>query len=388
MDTLVPDGSVNEMIVASNSEGEGRYSEDSIAAAKQSGRASHRHKNTRSNRGQKSVSQNTAGLKKRAAARDERMTAAAVRKTDDHSEKNSESQERGKKKKQEKEKTAVSGNSASSPKANAERKKGSKKEADVAPSGEIDANQAIKQNDTAAQIAAEKITEKEIEASVGKDAAQEAAGQPTAPETPGDHETAADNLLERETSNSTVKEIGNQDGDGKGGEEEYPAHLAEAKQGDQKAEIESEEDRDKQRRLGYAVQQTVKHVLAAKFADQIYGEWESQAGALKEEYSTFDLARECRENPRFLSLLKAGVPLKQAYEVTNLTQIKANIEAQSAQQAIAYMMERIRTVGLRPSENGVHSPNAMTLGSNIASLSRGEREEIARRARKGEKVTL
>ncbi len=157
----------------------------------------------------------------------------------------------------------------------------------------------------------------------------------------------------------------------------------------------SQEERDKKTQAelwGQNAYEQIKrraaaHVLGRRFADRIYSEWETQAKELHATYQDFDLAKACK-NPKFLTYLRAGVSLKDAYEGANVEKIKKFAEIKSAKKAIAFVMETIKTTGLRPGENGLNAPNALTIGSNITSLSKKEREEIAKRAGKGEKVTL
>lgn len=55
---------------------------------------------------------------------------------------------------------------------------------------------------------------------------------------------------------------------------------------------------------------------------RILRDWEEQAEQLKRIYPSFDLGRESK-NRDFLALLRAGVSVRQAYEVAHIDEIKA-----------------------------------------------------------------
>lgn len=65
-------------------------------------------------------------------------------------------------------------------------------------------------------------------------------------------------------------------------------------------------------------------------ADAQLRAWNGQAEQLRAIYPSFDLTREA-QNREFLSMLKAGVPVRQAYEVVHMDEIKAAAAAETAQ---------------------------------------------------------
>ena len=85
-----------------------------------------------------------------------------------------------------------------------------------------------------------------------------------------------------------------------------------------------------------------------------------------------------------MRLLKLGVSVKNAYEVANIDAILEN-NAKAAERKI---VDSIRLKGNRPVENGSKGASGILLSGNASKLSRKERAELAKRAAKGERISL
>lgn len=114
-------------------------------------------------------------------------------------------------------------------------------------------------------------------------------------------------------------------------------------------------------------------------------DWNGQAEEMLKNYPGFDLAGECR-NPEFLSMLKAGVPVRHAYEVLHMEDIKHSLARSVAKTAENSVVQNIRAKGVRPPEVGSSSQGGITVKSDVSKLSRRDREEIARRVARGEEI--
>ncbi len=108
-----------------------------------------------------------------------------------------------------------------------------------------------------------------------------------------------------------------------------------------------------------------------------------QAAETKEVYPEFDFEKEIK-NPEFMRLLKLGVGVKNAYEVANIDAILEN----NTKAAEKKVVDSIRLKGNRPVENGSEGASGILLSGNASKLSRKERSELARRAAKGERISL
>ncbi len=115
--------------------------------------------------------------------------------------------------------------------------------------------------------------------------------------------------------------------------------------------------------------------------------WYSESEGMKAVYPDFDLNVESK-NPQFLSMLRAGVPVQHAYEVIHMDTIKEQLARSTAKATEKQVVEGIRTKGVRPAENGTTSQSGFTIKDDVSKLTRKDREEIARRAARGEKISF
>lgn len=122
-------------------------------------------------------------------------------------------------------------------------------------------------------------------------------------------------------------------------------------------------------------------------AQQQLQKWYGEAEQVKGLYPSFDLGTEVK-NPQFLSMLKAGVPVRHAYEVIHMEDIKAGVAKMQAKATEKQVVEGIRAKGARPPENGTAAQSAFTVKDDVHNLTKKERAEIARRAARGEKITF
>ena len=93
-------------------------------------------------------------------------------------------------------------------------------------------------------------------------------------------------------------------------------------------------------------------------------------------------------DPRFRQLLRARVDMRTAYEVLHKDQIIPAAMAYAAQRVEKQLAEKMRTEGLRPTENGVSGSGAVRLGNRVSQMSREEIAALCRRVERGEKVSF
>ena len=106
------------------------------------------------------------------------------------------------------------------------------------------------------------------------------------------------------------------------------------------------------------------------------------------DYPEFDLRREVAENPRFIAMLRAGVPVRDAYEVSHLGDIQARNAAKAAAEMEKRVMDNVRAKGMRPNENGTTSQPGVIVKNDPSKFTKADRAEIARRVRRGERIVL
>jgi len=102
-------------------------------------------------------------------------------------------------------------------------------------------------------------------------------------------------------------------------------------------------------------------------------------------YPDFDLQREMR-NPRFMRLIDAGLSVRESYEVLHRDDLLKHAVTLAAQKARQETYQSLAARKSRVEENGASS--ALVTRKNPASMSKSQREQIAKRVMRGEKVTF
>ena len=120
---------------------------------------------------------------------------------------------------------------------------------------------------------------------------------------------------------------------------------------------------------------------------QIQAQWEAQAAQLKTQYPDFEL-QEVLANEQVADLMRRGVSLPDAYRAAYFDHIMQQATAQTAQKVEQGVAARIQQRASRPGENGTRPGGAVTTHVDVASMSRRQLEDLERRVRRGEKITL
>jgi hypothetical protein len=120
-------------------------------------------------------------------------------------------------------------------------------------------------------------------------------------------------------------------------------------------------------------------------ADRTYAAWMQQAEQVKGIYPSFDLASELQDE-QFRNLLRSNVPIQTAYEVIHKDEIIPAAMQFTAQRVTEKVANSVRAGQRRPSEGAMAGANAVSVKSDVSQLTRADREEIARRVARGEKI--
>lgn len=132
---------------------------------------------------------------------------------------------------------------------------------------------------------------------------------------------------------------------------------------------------------GEAGQEDARQELARRQFDL----WADQARQAREFYPGLDMNAEVRD-PRFRQLLGAGVDVATAYLVLHKDEILPAAMRRAAQEVERRLAGRWMAGDLRPPENGIGAQSAAVTKSDVSQLSRADREDIRRRAARGEKI--
>lgn len=122
-------------------------------------------------------------------------------------------------------------------------------------------------------------------------------------------------------------------------------------------------------------------------ADRIYGEWMRQSEELKNIYPSFNLEAEMA-NPRFIDLIRNNIDVKTAFEVLHKDEIIPAAMQYTARQVEQKLTNKILANGSRPLENGNSANSSVIYKSDVTKLSKADRQEIARRVARGERITF
>ena len=120
-------------------------------------------------------------------------------------------------------------------------------------------------------------------------------------------------------------------------------------------------------------------------ANRLYAQWMGQAEQTQSIYPSFNLETEM-QNPRFLDLLRSNVDVRTAYEVLHKDEIIPAFAQHTAKVVEQKLTNKIIANGARPVENGNSSQSAVITKSDVSQLSKEDRQEIARRVARGEKI--
>ncbi len=146
-------------------------------------------------------------------------------------------------------------------------------------------------------------------------------------------------------------------------------------------------ERLRTQRENVTLREQLEAVKAREHSQRQIEHWAGEAVAMAEQYPGFDLTAEL-ENPEFMSSLEKGVPMELAYKLLHMDEIVQTAAQKAADEREQAVLESIRARGARPPENGASAQNGVATGTDVSKLTREQRAEIARRANRGETITL
>lgn len=142
----------------------------------------------------------------------------------------------------------------------------------------------------------------------------------------------------------------------------------------------------KMERENAALKRQMEEQSRRENAAKVYAAWLKEAETVKSIYPNFDLEEEIA-NPDFAQLLQNNIGVRTAYEVIHKDEIISSAMQFTAQKTKEKLANSI-IAGNRPAENGAGSQSSAVFKRGVASLSKEERQELARRAERGERIEL
>jgi hypothetical protein len=129
----------------------------------------------------------------------------------------------------------------------------------------------------------------------------------------------------------------------------------------------------------------LKQRLEDEAAARNYSMWMQQAEQTKSVYPNFDMDTEL-QNPEFKKLLRSNVDVRTAFEVLHKDEIIPAAMQYTAKQVEQKLTNKVIANGARPTENGISDQSSAVVKSDVSQLSKADRQEIARRVQRGEKI--
>jgi len=122
-------------------------------------------------------------------------------------------------------------------------------------------------------------------------------------------------------------------------------------------------------------------------AAAVRAKWEAEAAQLKVKYPEFELD-EVLNNPSVADMIRRGIGLEAAYRAAYFDKLMENQTALTAKQVEQGVAARIQQRAQRPAENGAHPGGAAEMKVDVAHMTAKQRAELAKRARRGERIVL
>jgi len=130
-----------------------------------------------------------------------------------------------------------------------------------------------------------------------------------------------------------------------------------------------------------------KNSLRERAAEQQYTRWIEETEIAKRTYGDFDLGTEL-QNPQFRKLLRSGVSVGDAYLISHQEDVFMNAARMGVRLAEDKVNRRVEKNRRRPRENGLSPAAPFITRPNVSKMTRADRQAIARRAAKGERIVF
>ena len=115
--------------------------------------------------------------------------------------------------------------------------------------------------------------------------------------------------------------------------------------------------------------------------------WLEGSRETEQLYSGFKRENECRD-PRFVRLLEVGMDMKSAFEALHHREILENAVRYTAQNVARRLVENLQSRQGRPMENGASGKSSAVIRPDVRRMTRQDREEMERRALRGERISF
>lgn len=144
-----------------------------------------------------------------------------------------------------------------------------------------------------------------------------------------------------------------------------------------KHQLELQQKADRAQRITDAYEQQQRQ-------NEMFAQWEQEAGQLQQAFPGFDLGLEIENNEEFAKLIYNGTPVQTAFVSTHLQDILSGANADAEARATQNVVTAIQQRASRPAESAMRHVAAVERKSDPSSLTNDDMDEIIRRASEGE----
>ena len=123
-------------------------------------------------------------------------------------------------------------------------------------------------------------------------------------------------------------------------------------------------------------------------AQKILADWNADAAEIRKTYPDFDLERAFAEDGAFAAMVRAGLPLKKAYEAAHLDEILAAAMRYAVRRGGQMTADALRDGAARPQENSVLDRASSLKTTDVNSLTQKDILRIIGEAGRGAKITF
>lgn len=124
------------------------------------------------------------------------------------------------------------------------------------------------------------------------------------------------------------------------------------------------------------------------YREQLQQRWNQESIAVQQLYPDFDFVSEVQNNPEFEKLIRANVPVKDAYEFAHREEIAAAQQAAIAAETQKQITANLKAKQERPQEAGLKGQNGFIAKTDPSKLTSQDIREIRKRVARGEKISF
>lgn len=143
----------------------------------------------------------------------------------------------------------------------------------------------------------------------------------------------------------------------------------------------------KMERENAALREQIENVERQQHIERDMAQWMRQAEDAKKVFPNLDLNEELG-NQQFFNLLRDGIDVQTAYWAIHNRELVPQMMQYTAAKTQQQVAQHLQAKGARPAENGGGANATAVVKPDVSMLTKADREEIARRVARGERIVF